>query len=197
MQTEPIPQPSGHENSVASSAPGDLERVRSFLSLHDHLPGRPNSFPPGLPSIARWLVSNGLASDDDVLDTAALRWAADVRVALRSRVSARPGESSDPTALARLDLAARRSGIELRFADARLTPRRGGVVGAVGTLLASAFLAELDGSWARLRHCSNPECESVFYDRSKNRSGRWCSMRSCGNQAKVRAYRERHRTPGR
>jgi len=75
--------------------------------------------------------------------------------------------------------------------------RRGGVVGAVGTLLASAFLAELDGSWARLRHCSNPECESVFYDRSKNRSGRWCSMRSCGNQAKVRAYRERHRTPGR
>jgi predicted RNA-binding Zn ribbon-like protein len=33
----------------------------------------------------------------------------------------------------------------------------------------------------------------VFYDRSKNRSGRWCVMAECGNRAKVRAYRERER----
>ena len=34
----------------------------------------------------------------------------------------------------------------------------------------------------------------AFYDRSKNRSGRWCSMDSCGNVEKARAFRERNRS---
>ena len=71
-----------------------------------------------------------------------------------------------------------------------------GVRGAVGRLLGIAFLAELDGTWQRLRPCANASCRSVFWDGSKNRSGRWCSMEACGNQAKVRAYRERERAAG-
>lgn len=193
METERVEVPSGHENDVSGPAPGELERVRSFLSLHDHIPGRAGSFPPGLPSIASWLVGNGLASALEVRDEEALRWAAGVREALRARVPERPGDEPDPDAPARLDEAAREAGVELRFADTRLATTRAGIHGAVGSLLAAAFMAEHDGTWKRLRRCSNPECESVFYDRSKNRSGRWCSMRSCGNQAKVRAYRERHR----
>ncbi|HWL91166.1 MAG TPA: CGNR zinc finger domain-containing protein, partial [Actinomycetota bacterium] len=31
----------------------------------------------------------------------------------------------------------------------------------------------------------------VFFDGSKNKSGKWCSMAACGNRAKVRAFRER------
>jgi predicted RNA-binding Zn ribbon-like protein len=31
----------------------------------------------------------------------------------------------------------------------------------------------------------------AFYDRSKNSSRTWCSMSSCGNRAKTRAYRGR------
>ena len=60
-------------------------------------------------------------------------------------------------------------------------------------ILAIAFLAELDGSWSRFKECGDPTCRSVFYDRSKNRSGKWCVMAECGNRAKVRAYRERER----
>jgi len=37
------------------------------------------------------------------------------------------------------------------------------------------------------------DCQWAFYDRSKNRSGRWCSMRTCGNRTKTRAYRTRRR----
>jgi hypothetical protein len=185
------PRPIGHENDVSTPAPGDLERVRSFLSLHDHIPGSTRSLTPGLPSIARWLVRNELATEREVEDRDALAWAAEVRTALRSLV---PGVEPDSASVALLDDAARRAEVELRFADRRLVPAGDGVEGAIGSLLATAFLAEREGTWARLRHCSNPECVSVFYDRSKNRSGRWCSMRSCGNQAKVRAYRERHRT---
>jgi predicted RNA-binding Zn ribbon-like protein len=36
----------------------------------------------------------------------------------------------------------------------------------------------------------------AFYDRSKNRSGHWCSMRVCGNRAKARQFRERRRAEG-
>ena len=59
---------------------------------------------------------------------------------------------------------------------------------------ASAFLSELDGTWARFKECGGEDCRSVFWDRSKNRSGRWCTMKDCGNRAMVRASRERERS---
>jgi predicted RNA-binding Zn ribbon-like protein len=71
-----------------------------------------------------------------------------------------------------------------------------GVAGALGRILAVAFLAQLDGSWAHLKQCADETCTSVFYDRSKNRSGKWCSMQSCGNRNKVRAWRARQSTRG-
>ena len=48
-RTEPttvMSTPWGHEDSGVNPAPGDLETVRSFLSLHDHAPGIDDSFPP-------------------------------------------------------------------------------------------------------------------------------------------------------
>lgn len=43
----------------------------------------------------------------------------------------------------------------------------------------------------RLKECPNERCGWLFLDASKNRSRTWCSMRVCGNSAKVRRYRER------
>ena len=51
-----------------------------------------------------------------------------------------------------------------------------------------------EGAWERLKTCANGRCGWAFYDRSKNRSGRWCSMDVCGNRAKTRAYRSRTST---
>lgn len=42
-----------------------------------------------------------------------------------------------------------------------------------------------------LRLCEDPACGRIFLDRSRGRRRRWCSMRSCGNRAKVAAYRKR------
>jgi predicted RNA-binding Zn ribbon-like protein len=50
------------------------------------------------------------------------------------------------------------------------------------------------GNWNRLKVCSNDACQRAFYDSSRNRSGRWCSMATCGNRMKGRAYRQRHGT---
>jgi predicted RNA-binding Zn ribbon-like protein len=47
------------------------------------------------------------------------------------------------------------------------------------------------GSWRRLKLCANPDCGRAFYDSSRNRSARWCSMATSGNRMKGRAYRRR------
>ena len=50
---------------------------------------------------------------------------------------------------------------------------------------------------ARVRECANEEegCGSLFLDCSKSQTRRWCSMKSCGNRMKFRAYYERHNHP--
>ncbi|HET7857146.1 MAG TPA: CGNR zinc finger domain-containing protein [Gaiellaceae bacterium] len=72
-----------------------------------------------------------------------------------------------------------------------LKPQADGIEGLCGNLLAIAFTAMLDRSWERLKTCRN--CRWAFFDESRNRSARWCSMELCGNRLKTRAYRRRLR----
>jgi predicted RNA-binding Zn ribbon-like protein len=48
----------------------------------------------------------------------------------------------------------------------------------------------------RMKHCANPTCTMVFYDRGKNNHRRWCSSAVCGNRDKVANYRARRRPTG-
>jgi len=45
----------------------------------------------------------------------------------------------------------------------------------------------------RVKACQGPSCDWVFLDATKNRSRRWCDMRSCGNREKMRRYRKRRK----
>jgi predicted RNA-binding Zn ribbon-like protein len=47
---------------------------------------------------------------------------------------------------------------------------------------------------ARVRVCASDTCSARFYDRSPAGRRRWCSMRTCGNEAKARRHRERARS---
>jgi predicted RNA-binding Zn ribbon-like protein len=53
--------------------------------------------------------------------------------------------------------------------------------------------AELLTSEARaaIRECRAPDCEWLFLDHSRNRSRRWCDMKSCGNRQKARRHYQR------
>ena len=186
-------RPANTEIDTTPPAPGELELVRAFVSLHDHEPGNPDSLPPSTATIHWWLIEHELLPAEAEATDEDLRWAAGVLEALRSRVFENMGKPADPTAMATLDEAASRAGLVPRFGAEGLVPTSEGVRGAVGHVLAVAFLADLDGSWRRFKECGSPDCRSVFYDRSKNHSGRWCVMAECGNRAKVRAYRERER----
>jgi predicted RNA-binding Zn ribbon-like protein len=49
-----------------------------------------------------------------------------------------------------------------------------------------------DATWERMKACRADDCRWAYLDTARNRSRAWCSMRVCGNRAKVQAYRERH-----
>jgi predicted RNA-binding Zn ribbon-like protein len=44
---------------------------------------------------------------------------------------------------------------------------------------------------ARVKECPSADCARIFLDTTKSGTRRWCSMRTCGNRAKVRAHRNR------
>jgi predicted RNA-binding Zn ribbon-like protein len=58
---------------------------------------------------------------------------------------------------------------------------------AAADLLASSDVA-------LVRTCSSPTCQWFFLDTSKNHHRRWCSMKQCGNRAKVRRFYARKKT---
>jgi predicted RNA-binding Zn ribbon-like protein len=58
------------------------------------------------------------------------------------------------------------------------------IVRAAADLLASSDVA-------LVRACSSPTCQWLFLDTSKNHHRRWCSMKQCGNRAKVRRFYEK------
>jgi predicted RNA-binding Zn ribbon-like protein len=111
--------------------------------------------------------------------------------AFREALRALLADKRDPEAIAALDRAAADARLVVRF-DPDGTARLEGD-GLVASLLAIIARAQADGTWERMKACRAEDCRWAFYDRSRNRSRAWCSMRECGNRAKARSYRARQR----
>jgi predicted RNA-binding Zn ribbon-like protein len=189
---ERLPQPVHGDREDSAPAPGELELVRSFLSLHDHSASDGSTLQPGPGALAWWLWAEGLVAEGVHGSEEDLSWALGIRDALVGKVRENMGAAAEADTDLRLNTAAAETGLRPRFDQPRLVSTVEGVRGAIGTLLGIAFMAELDGSWHRFRLCADPTCTTVFYDRSKNHSAKWCSMQTCGNRNKVRAFRQRH-----
>jgi predicted RNA-binding Zn ribbon-like protein len=67
------------------------------------------------------------------------------------------------------------------------------VDGAIARLAEAIARELIQGESARLRVCENDQCRWVFKDTSRTGKRKWCSMRSCGNRAKVARHRARQR----
>lgn len=194
MMEARLAPPQVHEEDLTRAAPDDLELVRGFLSLHDHEQGEPDGMPPSLESLRWWLGARDLLPPEEHVRDQDLAWALRVRDALTAKVRESMGEPRDEEATALLNRAAEETGVRVCFGCAdgdAIHVEAEGVRGAIGRILGTAFLAELDGRWERFRICHDAGCSAVFFDRSKNKSGKWCSMNACGNRAKVRAFRAR------
>ncbi len=70
--------------------------------------------------------------------------------------------------------------------------REDGLDWLLAAIARSAAELVAEGPSARLRVCSNPSCGLFFYDNSRTRRRRWCSMSRCGNRNKVAAFSRRH-----
>lgn len=145
--------------------------------------------------LSAWLSERDLLEPEARVTKAELAEALRVREALRDVLSAKAGIEVDlDAAMAEIDAAGRRAGLELRFDPTcpRVEPTIGGVRGAIGRILVEVYDEMVDGIWERMKACKADDCRWAFLDTSKNRTRAWCSMESCGNRAKVNAYRQRH-----
>jgi predicted RNA-binding Zn ribbon-like protein len=174
----------------------DSELIRDFVNtkhIHPGLEEDETLTSPG--ALASWLEAKALLPEPGSGSVADLRQAIALREALRRILLANNGveiDTSGPFEV--LDTVARRGRIELRFAEGagELSPATRGVPAALGRLVIAVHRAMEGGSWSRLKACRASDCEWAFIDSARNQSRAWCSMRSCGNREKARAFRERH-----
>jgi predicted RNA-binding Zn ribbon-like protein len=192
----PSVQPGGR-----APAPGELALVQSFINTHYDLEVEHGAELFATPaSVERWFRQRGLLDGAARVDAHAQQRVLVAREALRSLTHGdgdRTALDGDRTALDAINGAARGAAVEVRFqtpSAARFVPAAGaGVGGALGLVLAIAAQAMGDGSWARLKVCPGEDCGWVFYDHSRNQTGRWCSMSVCGGRAKARSHYRRQR----
>ena len=82
-----------------------------------------------------------------------------------------------------------RVGCEATGGAIRLVAAGDTVEAVVTELVLDICDADRAGTFGRLKSCDH--CRWVFYDTSKSRTGRWCSMQACGGREKAKAYRRR------
>jgi predicted RNA-binding Zn ribbon-like protein len=170
--------------------PEDVGIVRDFVNTTDHETQTDDLTTPA--ELTRYLHTAGLltarsrATGDDLALARTLR--AGLRRALELNHDGESGAIPD------LDRALARLPIELRWADNTATPIpvRSGVAGALTRIVIAMNQAMAADRWWRLKVCSSDECEWAYYDKSKNRSARWCEY-GCGDRIKMRAYRARQK----
>ncbi len=176
------------------TVPRELVAVQALVNTIDLEGGDERLDSPA--ALRDFLVGHGLLARSEPVGEDDLAMAVELREALRAMLRVNHGEPMDPGALEVINRAA--AGLPLRLAfdpegHPVLGPGSPGCRGALAVLLAGVAQASAQGTWERLKACSAESCQWAFYDRSKNRSGRWCSMQTCGNRTKTRTYRSRRR----
>jgi predicted RNA-binding Zn ribbon-like protein len=166
--------------------------VQAFLNTTDLEDGRDDLV--DIEGLRSWLVAGGLAAADLPIREGDRRRLVTLRESLRAVIEGRDHGGIDPAALAVVDDAAHDAALRVslgRDGTATLTPAAAGLDGLVARLLGDIAAAQLEGTWDRLKVCPRDACRWAFYDGSKNRSGRWCTMRICGSRTKSARLRSR------
>ena len=170
-------------------APGELRLVQAFVNTIDHERGHDEL--ESAQALAEWLASRRLIATGTQLDDADLERAVAVRSGLRAIVaSTAPREVREA-----LEQAVAPALLRARFPSTgglRFEPVASALDGAIGRLLVIIGSAQGAGHWPRIKRCAEEGCRAVFYDRSANRHGLWCSAR-CGNRVHALNFRRRER----
>ncbi len=172
-------------------APGALEVLRLFENTVD-LPDGPDEL-ESLDRARTWARDQGLPPP---LDEAHLELLRGFREAVRDLLFANNGEGDKHAGWEAVRPFLARARLELNVDPDRgleLRPESPQDGGPIATLLAIIYESLRDGTWERLRACRKQSCRFAYYDHTKNGSRAWCSMATCGNQAKAHRRRQRER----
>lgn len=183
-------------DAVAPHAPGELEFVRAFVNTFDIEAGVDR-----LADVSSWSAWAAEVGAPDTGGSAAptpddLAAARSLRESLRDALLAHHDRAPLPASTAdALTAAARRADVVARFTaeGVAFDGASAGLDGVTLRVLSAVAAALTDGSFSRLKACTNDTCRWAFYDHSRSRTGQWCSMAVCGNRAKQSRYRRQSR----
>ena len=172
-------------------AVGAVQLVRDFVNTFEPQLGTEQLTTPE--QLRDWLAERQLLPAGARLRPADLAIAVTVREGLRAVLRGHAGHPVDPSALETLNRAL--SPVRPAFtADGYELVARGDAAmdRALAGLIDAVRQCAEDGTWGRLKVCERDTCRWAFYDDSRNRVRRWCSMAGCGNHVKMRrAYTAR------
>lgn len=138
-------------------------------------------------AVSAWSQVSGLPAPPMVLtDRDAGRLRA-LRGALRALILDERGSGdTQPDAAADFGLSA--------AGQVQLVPRGTGAQWLASAAWTEVLLSQHASTWQRLKCCREPACGSAFYDHSRNNSGVWHDVKTCGNRANLRSSRARRKT---
>jgi predicted RNA-binding Zn ribbon-like protein len=166
----------------------------NFVGTMKHRTSARQELLTGPQLLSDWALQAGLVdaaievTDDDLAAAIALREA--IYQAVIARLERRRPKSAD------VDL------INEHASQRRLTPtlHRDGSVsreGAASELLATLAVDLLDvfagPDIEKVKRCVHQGCTRLYIDSSRGMNRHWCGMSTCGNKAKVQAFRARQR----
>lgn len=157
-------------------APGRLRRVQDLLNTRAI---GVKEFPDLLASGTAASKALGVELTDD--DAAQLR---NLRTTVEEVIAGSTTQIAPVTTSLELDEV---GGVQLR-------PSGTGWKYVASEVWAEVFVAQRTDTWRRLKRCKNELCGSAFYDRSRNNSGVWHDVKTCGNIANLRASRARRKS---
>ena len=192
MDEQDPPHDEPAEPESKAPAPGSLALLQEFINSVE-LPDGVDEL--GTETLASaWLQAKaGMVLPVSASD---LRRLVATRETLRDLLEAHTGENVDPAVAVRLEKLLSHAPLRpvLSTSGATLAVDCGGVDRFLGMVSTAIVEATLMSTWARFKVCRSSSCRWAYYDHSKNGSGAWCSMRSCGSREKARAYRARRRS---
>ena len=181
-----LPHPSW---PTGKHAPGSLELLRRFCNSTNPENGAERFRDAG--QLDTWLGGEGLGPVR--ADRAGLARVIRFRGHVRALAVANRDGRHDASALQSVVVSVGTGSLQLvaREGELALVGRGRGVPDLLAHLASIIVVAQADGTWPRLKACTNGHCQWMFYDHSKNSNGTWCSMTACGQRHKAREYRAR------
>ncbi|KKO53639.1 hypothetical protein XI25_11590 [Paenibacillus sp. DMB20] len=174
----------------------DLQIMADFFNTHDkrmRFDGDPGVEHLNHPKdLYLWLLRHHLISKQEEVTKEELELAVRLRTEARKIIANNVFEH-DENGLDAFNELMKGFSFTLHFSDngEELKPIRSNGMNGLARLAILIFELKRKKVWHRIRVCSAPDCQWVFVDHSRPGTGKWCTMKACGNRAKNKTYRHR------